>query len=57
MTAPLPSPPRPQPVDLIVSYACCARRPLKAAFEAALQLLLHGVSAAEARQMFPHCEG
>ena len=53
MTTQLPSP---QPVDCIMAAACAAGWPLKGAFEAALQLLLHGVTVAEARQMFEACE-
>jgi hypothetical protein len=57
MTTPIPSSPsQPQPVDLIVAAAVSAGWPMKSAFEAALQLLLHGVTVAEARQMFALCE-
>jgi hypothetical protein len=44
------------PIHMLVAFAVAARWPSKAAFEAAMLLLCHGVTVAEARAMFDHCE-
>jgi hypothetical protein len=42
-------------VDKIVTAAMWAGWPMRSAFECALQLLCHGVSVAEAEEMFERC--
>jgi hypothetical protein len=44
------------PIHYMVAAAVAAGWPVRGAFEASMQLLLHGVSVQEAREMFLRCE-
>jgi hypothetical protein len=44
------------PIHYMAFYAESAGWPVRAAFEASMQLLCHGVTIQEAERMFRHCE-